>query len=324
VIGARRFLGVLVLVLLSAELASAQAPRVYRVGVAHLGGPYAGAVNGLREGLRELGLEEGRQYTFLLRDAKGDVKAAEAAARELERDKVDLIYSVSTSVTIATKRGTTRVPIVFYAGSDPVASGLVESYRKPGGRLTGVHGQLTDLTAKRLELLKEIVPNLRRVVTFYNPDNPVPIVAMKFTREAARRVKIDLVERPVRSVEELRAGLLALRQGEVDALFYVGDATVFSQIDVILETARAKKLPTMFQEPAAVTQGALVAYGSSYNVAGHQSAKQVQRVLQGGAPGDLPVEQLPRPTLALNLKTAKTLGLTIPRSVVLRADEVVQ
>ena len=201
---------------------AAQSPRVYRVGVVHFGGPYGAAVDGLREGLRELGFEEGQHYTLLVRDAKGDVKVAEAAARALERDTVDLIYSVSSTAALAAKRGTTRVPIVFYAGSDPVAIGLAESYRKPGGRLTGVHGQLTDLTAKRLELLKEIVPNLRRVVTFYNPDNPAPVRSMKFTREAAGRLKVELVERPIRSAEELRAGLLALRSREVDALSMSG------------------------------------------------------------------------------------------------------
>ncbi len=301
--GRRALLGALMLGLAVMPLTTAaQSPRVYRVGVVHFGGPYAAAVDGLREGLRELGFEEGQHYALLVRDAKGDVKAAEAAARDLERDNVDLIYSVSSTAALAVKRGTTRVPIVFYAGSDPVAIGLAESYRKPGGRLTGVHGQLTDLTAKRLELLKEIVPNLRRMVAF----------------------KVELVERPIRSAQELRSGLLALRPGEVDALFYVGDATVFSRIDVILETARARKLPTMFQEPSAVTLGGLAAYGSSYVVAGRLSAKQVQRVLQSAAPGDLPVEQLPRPTFSLNLKTAKALGLTIPRSVVLRADEVIQ
>ncbi len=115
------------------------------MGVVHLGGPYVAAVDGLREGLRELGFEEGQHYTLLVRDAKGDVKAAEAAARALEQDKVDLIYAISSSAALAAKRGTTRVPIVFYAGSDPVAIGLAESYRKPGGRLTGVHGQLTTL-----------------------------------------------------------------------------------------------------------------------------------------------------------------------------------
>ena len=129
--------------------------------------------------------------------------------------------AVATSVTLTAKRATKRVPIVFYVGTDPVASGLVESFRKPGGRLTGIHSGFTDLTAKRLELLKEMIPKLRRAVTFYNPDNPAAQQSIKIARGAASRLKMGLVERPVASVEELRAGLRALRPGDADAFFYV-------------------------------------------------------------------------------------------------------
>jgi putative tryptophan/tyrosine transport system substrate-binding protein len=137
-----------------APVAAEAQPRVYRVGVVHQGGIYSQGVDGLRDGLKELGLEEGKQLLLQVHDGKGDPKSVEALARRLEEEKVDLIYAVATSVTLATRRATTRVPIVFYAGTDPVAVGLVKSFRKPGGRLTGIHGQATDLTAKRLELLK--------------------------------------------------------------------------------------------------------------------------------------------------------------------------
>ena len=262
------------------------------------GGPYSVAVDGLREGLRELGFEEGKQFTLHVRDAKGDLKAVEPAARDLERDNVDLIYSVTTTVTLATRGATKRVPIVFYAGADPVAMGLVENFRKPGGRLTGVHGQQADLTAKRLEVLKAMMPRLRRVVVFYSPDNPAARSSLAVLRDAARQLKVELVERRVASVEELRASLRSLRPGEVDALVYVADAMVTSQTDAIIDAARMKRLPTMFQEPASVAMGALASYGISLHAAGRLSAKQVQRVLQGAAPGDLPVEQLARPHFA--------------------------
>src|SRR5712692_3246156 len=157
----RAFLGALAGGLLAAPLAAeAQQPRVYRVGVVLQGGPYLGAVDGLRKGLAELGLEEGKQFILHVREGKGDLKAVEQAAGDLEREKVDLIFSVATSVTLAVKRATKTVPIVFYAGSDPVALGLVESFRKPGGRFTGIYGRLSDVAAKRLELLKEMVPRL--------------------------------------------------------------------------------------------------------------------------------------------------------------------
>ena len=178
---------------------------------------------------------------------------------------------------------------MFYAGTDPVSVGLVESFRKPGGRLTGIHGQGTGLTAKRLELLKEMVPRLRRVVTFYSPDNPAAQQAVKIARDAARQLKLELVERPVASVEELRAGLRALRPGEADAFLYVADAMVAGQAELIIESARAKRLPTMFQERGSVAKGALAAYGESFYTIGRLSAKHVQRVLLGAGWSSSPI-----------------------------------
>jgi len=316
---------ILIFTFFAAPLAvEAQQARVYRVGVVLQGGPYSPAVDGLRDGLRELGLEEGKQFVLHVRDAKGDLKSVEAGARSLEGEKVDLIYAVATSVTLAAKRATKNVPIVFYAGTDPVAVGLVESFRKPGGRLTGIHGQLTDLTAKRLQLLKEMIPRLRRVVTFYSPDNPAAQQSVKIARDGARQLKVELLERPVASVEELRAGLRALRPGEADAFFYVADAMVASQAELIIDTARAKRLPTMFSEKGSVAKGALASYGESYYALARLSAKQVHRILLGANPGDLPVEQLDRLLFFINLKTAKALGLTIPQSVLMRADEVIE
>src|SRR2546425_7537330 len=168
--------------------AEAQQPKVYRVGVLLPGAGWYEIIDGLRVGLRELGLEEGKQFVLDIRDTKADLKAAEAAARNLEQDKVNLIYATRTSVTIAAKRATADIPIVFSAGTDPVVLRLVESFAKPGGRLTGVYEPGTDLTAKRLEILKEMVPKLRRVVAFYDPRSPVGIESSKSAREAAKQL----------------------------------------------------------------------------------------------------------------------------------------
>src|SRR5262245_6136001 len=173
----------------------AQQARVYRVGVILHGGPYALAIDGLRDGLRELRFEEGKEFVFHVQDAKGDLSLVEAAAKDFERGNVDLIYTVTTSVTTVVKRATKNVPIVFYAGVDPVASGLVESFRNPGGRLTGTHGHYAALVAKRLELLKEMIPRLRRVVTFYNPENVAYEQSGRLARDAARRLEVEFVER---------------------------------------------------------------------------------------------------------------------------------
>jgi putative tryptophan/tyrosine transport system substrate-binding protein len=312
--------------LLAAPLAAeAQQARLYRVGVILQGGPYSGAVDGLRKGLAELGLEEGKQFILHVREGKGDLKAVEQAAGNLEQEKVDLIYAVGTSVTLAVKRATKTVPIVFYAGSDPVSFGFVESFRKPGGRLTGVYSGFSSiLTAKRLELLKEIVPSVRRVVMFYNPDNPVAERGMKEARDTARLLKVELVEHRVASVEELRAGLHVLRAGKADAFLSAVDALVVSQTALVIDVVREKKLPAMFSQRESVVQGGLASYGVSYEALGRLAARYVRRILLGTNPGDLPVEQVDRLYFVINLKTAKALGLTIPPSLVQRADEVLQ
>jgi putative ABC transport system substrate-binding protein len=312
------------LVLASAHLTYAQQAKVYRVGVILQGGPDYVIVEGLKSGLRNLGFEAGRHYLLEIRDLKGDRKAAEEAGRSLEREKVDLIYAVNTSVNIVVKGATREVPIVFAVGADPVVAGLIESYAKPGGRLTGVHFLSVDLTAKRLEILKEILPKLRKVVTFYDSGNEVALVAAKAGREAARQLKIEVVERPVASVEELRLGLMSLKAEDADAYYYTSDAMVTSQAQFINDTARAKKLPTMGYEQSLVAQGALVSYGVSYYEIGRLSAKYVQRVLTGTSPQNLPVESVSRLVMAVNLNTARELGLTIPQVVLLRADEVIQ
>jgi putative ABC transport system substrate-binding protein len=313
------------LALAAAHLAQAQQANIYRIGVIHEGGPFVAAVDGLKAGLMELGYAEGKHYILEIRDLRGDRKAAEEAARSLEREKVNLIYVIATSPAIAVRRATTEVPIVFGVGSDPVVAGLVESFAKPGGRLTGVHYQQSaDLLAKRLEILKAILPSLRRVVTFYDPSNTTAMAAAVSAREAARRLQIDIVERHVASVEELRLAVTALKPQDGDAYFYTNDAMVASQAQFIIDTARAKKLPTMFALSSLAAQGALAGYGVSYYDVGRLAAKYVQRILTGASPQNLPVESLSRVALAVNLQTAREIGITIPPAVRLRADEVIQ
>jgi putative ABC transport system substrate-binding protein len=312
------------ILLAAVPLAEAQQPKVYRVGVLLPGNAWYEIIDGLRAGLRELGLEEGKQFVLEIRDTKADLKAAEEVARNLEQEKVNLIYTTRTSVTIAAKRATVDIPIVFSAGTDPVVLGLVESFAKPGGRLTGVYEPATDLTAKRLEILKEIVPKLRRVVTFYEPRNPVAIESSRLARAAAQQMGIQFVERPVASVEELQAGVRALKAGEVDAFFQLADPLVLGQAQLIIDTARRIKLPTMLVDQSFVIKGALAAYSVSYREVGRLSAKYVQRILAGVKPKDLPVQQVDKIELVINLKTAKEIGLTIPPNVVARADRVIK
>jgi len=310
--------------LAASHVAHAQQVKLYRVGVILHGGPYYDVINGLKDGMRDLRWEEGKHFVLDIRDAKGDVKAVDELARNLEREKVNLIYAVATSVTIAVKKATANIPIVFYAGSDPVVLGLVESFAHPGGRLTGVHNQTTDLTAKRLEILKEMLPKARRVLTFYNPRNRSAAEAAKLGREAAGQMRLELVERHVASVEDLQKALGALKAREVDAFLLVSDGMVISQAQLIIDTARTKRLPTMFHEGNLVVNGGLASYGISYHRAGRTSARYIQRILTGTDPKELPVETIEKLDLVFNLATAKKIGLAIPPNLLVRAQRVIQ
>jgi putative ABC transport system substrate-binding protein len=235
-----------------------------------------------------------------------------------------VILPIATSVALATKRATEAVPIVFAAGSDPVAFGLVDSIARPGGRLTGVHFITADLTAKRLEILKELVPTLRRVVSFYNPGNPVGMSNMGLARDAARQLGVDLVERQVTSPQDIQQRLRDLSAADADAFFFIGDPTLLSQIASVLERLTALRMPSVVIQPDLVREGALAGYGVSYRDVGRMAAPYVARVLAGAQPGDLPVEDVSRVLLTINLKTAAALGLTIPPSILARADEVIE
>jgi len=314
----------LIIFLITLSPADAQQGKVYRVGVVHPGGPFQAVIDGLRDGLKELGYENGKQIQLDIRDAQGDLGVVKEAAKAFEREKANLLYAVTTSVVTTVKEATANVPIVFSVATDPVSSGLIKSFVKPGGRLTGVYYLTTDLTAKRLEILKEILPKLRRVVTFYNSNNPAPREAAKLGREAARQMKIEFTERHVGSVEELRQALRALKARETDAFFYISDGIVASQSQLVIDTAAAIKLPTMFQEKSIVAQGGLASYGQNFHEIGRLSAKHVQKIMTGSRPGHLRVETADKFEMAINLKTAKQIGVTIPFKVLARADTVIR
>jgi putative tryptophan/tyrosine transport system substrate-binding protein len=322
----REFLGVIWglagAISLPACVASAQELGPPRLGVILQGGPWYAVVDGLRQGLKQLGLVEGTQFVLDIRDTGGDLKKVADVARILEREGVRLIYTVATSVSLAARQATQEVPIVFFAGTNPVTVNLVESISRPGNRLTGVYARATDVTGKRLELLREIVPNIRRVVTYYDPSNPAALEAAKEGREAARNLGLEFIERHVTSVEQFRGALLAFRAGEADAYFAISDAMIDTQTSAIVELAVSRKLPTMFYQPSVVEEGGLASYSWDLVEIGRVSAKHVQRVLRGTSPADLPIEGIDRLLLTINLRAAKQIGLEIPEAVLTRADKV--
>lgn len=318
------FVLVAALVLGLVGLAPAQQPKLHRIGVLLPGGAQYESLEGLRQGLREFGLEEGKQFTLALKDVKGDAQAAEKEAAAFEKDNASLIYALTTPVIAKAKAATGKVPIVFCIGSDPVTGGLVDSFARPGGRLTGVHYLVRDLTGKRLEILKEILPKISRVLTFYDPANRVAAEGASLARDEAKRLGIKIIERHVNSVDELKSELHRLKAGEADAFFFSPDPMVGSQSQLVIDTTKAKKLPAMFQEQTLVAQGALASYGQNYREIGRLSARYVQQVLAGAQPQDLKIETVDSVELAINLQTARLLGITIPSQVLARAKKVIK
>lgn len=319
-----KWLALSVIVLVFSSPSQAQQPKIYRIGAVLPGGPLHEVIEGLKEGLKNLGLEEGKQFTLTIRDTKGDTKAANEAARNFDREKVNLIYALTSPVITAVKEATADTPIVFCIGSDPVASGLVDNFVTPGGRLTGVHYLARDLTGKRLEILKEILPKIGRVLTFYDPNNQVAAEGATLAREEAKRLGLKLIERHVASVDDLQKGVQGLKTGEADAFLYSPDPMVGSQAQLLIDTAKTKRLPTMFQEQTLVAKGGFASYGQNYHEIGRASAKYVQKVLGGTHPRELKIETLDNVELAINLRTAKQLGLTIPAQVLARANRVIK
>ncbi len=313
-----------VLLLATASISAAQPAKVFKIGALVPGDAWYEIIDGLKSGLKPLGLEEGKQFVLAVQDWQGDAKLAQAAAKKFEQDNVDLIYASSTGSTIAARRATANTPLVFCAGTDPVALGLVDSFAAPGGRLTGVYYRDADLTGKRLELLKELVPKLRRVVTLYNPRTTVAIESSKAAREAAAQLGLRLIERHYSSTEELLAAIHALKAGDADAFFAVADPEVDNQSRLIIDIANRQRLPTSFPRQSIVISGGFSSYSVSFHEVGRLSAKYVQRILNGVKPKDLPVEGVDKIELFVNLKTAKQIGLTVPPNVLARADRVIR
>lgn len=309
--------------LLSPFVADAQqARRIYRIGALNEAwAPNHPAVEGLKAGLNELGLLEGRDVTFDIRFTEGSLEVMPAAAAALVNAGVDLIFTSSEASTKAAKAATGTIPIVFTLVGDPVAAGVVKEIAHPGGNLTGVSGLRTELIPKRLEILKALASSLRRVWFIYYPDNPESLVALQKAHEAVPLLKLELVARPVRTSEELARALKAVRPGDG----FLAQGGPGPDINAqVLESSLSVRVPAIFPSAFWVGFGALASYGSDYYAEGFQAARLVAKILRGARPQDLPVEGANKIELVINLKTAKRLGLTIPREILLRADQVIQ
>ncbi|HEV8342011.1 MAG TPA: ABC transporter substrate-binding protein [Candidatus Binatia bacterium] len=303
-----------------------QARQLARIGILipESGRAETQSVKGLRDALKELGYKEGANILVEMRDAKGDRGALKPMADDLVGKKVHLIFTTGTRATQTAKAVTSEIPIVFRHSADPVALGLVKSMTRPGGNITGVAGFALQMTEKRLEILKQILPGVRRVHIFYDSNDKFSRENFAFARKSAEKLGLEVVERGVKSSAELKKSLASLQKEEGDAFFHVADDLVEGEADFIFDTARQKKLPTMFNEELWAIKGALSSYGPSYYQMGRQAAGLVDKILKGQKPENLPVEPAKKFDLAINLRTANVLGLTIPPEVLKKADRVIR
>ena len=272
--------------------------------------------------LRDLGWIEGRTIKIEYRWSEGRPERYAEIAAEFVRLKVDVIVTVGSAVPIV-KQATSAIPIVFAVGIDPVGSGLVVSLAKPGGNVTGLSIQANELAGKRLELLREIMPQLRRLAIMFNADNTQPVLEMGETQAEARRLGLEVAPRAIRRTEDITAAFQDLKT-KADAIYVVVDQLIVANRTTILAAALGERLPTIFSTRDFVKAGGLMSYGPNYSDLFRHSADYVDKILRGAKPGDIPVEQPTKFELVINLTTAKTLGLTIPGSFLLRADEVVE
>jgi putative ABC transport system substrate-binding protein len=226
-------------------------------------------------------------------------------------------------MTLAAKQATSVIPIVFASQTDPVGSGLVASLARPGGNITGLSVQSTDLSSKRLEVLREVVPSLRRLAIMANIGSPGSALEMHTVRETAKMLGLDVVAIEIRRAEDIAPGIEALK-GQAEALYLASDPLTFVNQIRINTLALAARLPTMHNFREYVATGGLMSYGTNFPDSFRRSADFVDKILRGAKPGDIPVEQPTKFDLVINLTTAKALGLTIPEAFLLRADEVIQ
>jgi putative ABC transport system substrate-binding protein len=303
-----------------------QTGNVYRIGFlgnstaaleANLVGPF-------REGLRDLGYVEGRNVLIEYRWAEGKYDRFPALIGELLALKVAVIVTAGTPATLAVKKATTSVPLVMSAVGDPVGTGIVPSRSHPGGNITGLTAISTEMDAKRLELLREVVPSVSYIALLWNAASPLQVLAEKQVQTAAQVLRMRVLSLGVKTEEEIKSALAVMARERPDALLVLADRLLLHHRALIMDFATRHRLPGVHAYRELVEAGGLMSFGPSYADMHKRAAYFVDRILKGAKPGDLPVERPRTFELVINLKVAKALGLTIPQSVLLRGTEIIQ
>jgi putative ABC transport system substrate-binding protein len=276
-----------------------------------------------RQGLAEAGYSEGRDVVIEWRSAQGDYSRIPSLVADLVKRKVDVIVVETTPAALAAKNATSDIPIVMTIVSDPVGSGLVTSIARPGGNVTGFSLMATDLTAKRIQLLKETIPRLNRVAVLWNPDTPSHPTVIDELKTVAPSLRIELNHVSARTTEEIGPAFAAINRAQAQALYVIDDAFFGRNRKSILALAFESRLP-VFGDRALAQSGALLSYGANFGDLYRRSAGYVDKILKGAKPENLPIEQPTKFELVVNLKTAQALGIKIPQSILLQADEVIR
>jgi len=303
-----------------------QAATVARIGVLHPGAPttskhFAAAFD---QGLRELGYLQGQSIVVERRFAEAKAERLPDLAAELVRLKVDVIVTSTDPGIAAVKQQTQTIPIVMANSTDPVGTGFVASLARPGGNVTGLSSLSPELGAKRLELLKEALPGLSRVAIVWNPDVRGGVLEYKETESAARSLRLQLQSVEVTRADDFDRAFAALRTARAEAVTLAASSVAFRNRSQIASLAQKNRLPSMFGLREFADAGGLMAYGPNYADGWRRAATYVDKILKGAKPADLPVEQPTKFELVINLKTAKALGLTIPKTLLLQADQVIE
>ncbi len=277
-----------------------------------------------RQGLRELGYAEGQNIAIESRFAEGRWDQLSGLAAELVRVKVDVIVTYTTPATQAAKQATGTIPIVVAAVIDPVAAGLVASLAHPGGNITGLSQMVPELVGKQLEVLKEVAPKISRVALLSNPANPAHALAIRDVKVAARSLRVQLQLLEARGPSEIESAFATMTTERAGAVIVLVDSMLIDHRTRIADLAARRRLPTVSATIETAQAGGLMAYGPSVRDMFRRAAAYVDKILKGAKPADLPIEQPTKFELVINLRTARALGLTIPQSVLLRADQVIQ
>ena len=307
----------------SPAITLAQQPaKVPRIGV--LANSESPAWDAFRRGLRELGYVDGHNVAMEWRWADGKADRYPALAAELVQLKVDLIVTSSTPATLAAKQATSTIAILMLNSAYPDKIGLVESLARPGGNITGYSNLSADLMGKKLQLLKEMVPKAARVAVLWDPANPVAVMGFRDMLAAAAVVGLEIQSIEVRAPDDYPAAFAAVAAGRADVLHAHVNPVNSRNYQLIVDFALKNRLPSSFEERLFVVAGGLFSYGSSFSDTYQRSAIYVDKILKGAKPAEMPIQQPTKFEFVINLKTAKALGLTVPNSLLLRADEVIQ